>query len=334
MIDYQALIRALADYPALRQWANDLPRQIEQGLSLSRWGDLPQWQAVLEQLSQQLPELIPSALNFRDQVLIGTQTDCSDEQRQYLQKLLMKLHPWRKGPYQLFGLTIDTEWRSDLKWQRLQSQIATLTDRLVLDVGCGNGYHCWRMLGEGASRVIGIDPSPRFICQFYALKHFAQKIQADLPVDILPLGIEAMPSELKAFDTVFSMGVLYHRRSPMDHLRELKDLLRPGGQLVLETLVINGEYNDQALVPEGRYAKMRNVWFIPSPDTLLGWLRKCGFTDASCIDVSPTTSDEQRATEWMCFESLADFLDPGNQALTIEGHPAPVRAIFTATTPG
>lgn len=328
MIDYQSLLDALDNYPKLRKWAQALPEQIEQGLSPTRWGDLPQWREVLDQL----PDLTPSTLDFKNGVQIGADTDCSIEQREELKQVLMGLHPWRKGPYQLFGLGIDSEWRSDLKWQRLQDKVEPLVGRLVLDVGCGNGYHCWRMYGHGARRVIGIDPSPRFIHQFYALKHFAEKAGADLPVGILPLGIEAMPNELKAFDSVFSMGVLYHRRSPMDHLRELKDLLRPGGQLVLETLVIDNKKTNHSLVPEGRYAKMRNVWFIPTPNTLLSWLRKCGFKAEICIDVSPTTSEEQRATEWMTFESLADFLDAGNPMLTAEGHPAPVRAIFTATT--
>ena len=56
------------------------------------------------------------------------------------------------------------------------------------------------------------------------------------------------------------MGVLYHRRSPIDHLLELKGCLQTGGELVLETLVIDGGLGE-VLVPENRYAKMRNVWF-------------------------------------------------------------------------
>ncbi len=329
VIDYQTLLTSLESETNLRLWAKALPAQIEQGLNSSRWGDLSQWQQVLEKL----PNLSPSTLEFKDKMQIGDSADCNEEQRQALKKLLMGLHPWRKGPYELFGLDIDTEWRSDWKWQRLLPGLEPLEDRLVLDVGCGNGYHCWRMLGEGARQVIGIDPSPRFIHQFYALKYYAEKAQPEVAVDVLPLGIEDMPDNLEAFDTVFSMGVLYHRRSPLDHLRELKDLLRPGGQLVLETLVIDSEDQNHALVPEGRYAKMRNVWFIPTANALLGWLRKCGFKNERCIDISPTTTDEQRSTEWMTFESLTDFLNTSHANLTIEGHQAPIRAIFTAKSP-
>jgi tRNA (mo5U34)-methyltransferase len=179
--------------------------------------------------------------------------------------------------------------------------------------------------GAGAARVIGIDPSARFVMQFAVLRRYL----GILPVDVLPLGIEQLPRELAAFDTVFSMGVLYHRRSPFDHLRELRELLRPGGQLVLETLVIDGGPG-QVLVPEGRYAKMANVWFIPTPATLVSWLRKAGFRDPCVVDVTTTTTAEQRRTEWMRFESLADFLDPEHPHLTVEGHPAPLRAVCLA----
>jgi tRNA (mo5U34)-methyltransferase len=181
------------------------------------------------------------------------------------------------------------------------------------------------MLGAGAERVIGIDPSPRFVIQFLMLKHFL----GDIPVDVLPIGIEALPNNMRFFDTTFSMGVFYHRRSPMDHLRELKATLKPGGQLVLETLIIDGELGE-CLVPEGRYAMMRNVWFLPSAPTLLSWLKKTGFSNPKLIDTSTTTIEEQRSTAWMRFQSLADFLDPNDPSKTVEGYSAPLRATFIA----
>ena len=229
----------------------------------------------------------------------------------------------------MFGVHIDTEWRSDWKWERLQQSIDSLQGRRVLDVGCGSGYHCWRMRGDGAAEVIGIDPTPLFIVQFWALQKYLQQDT----VWVLPLPMEKVPTKLQAFDTVFSMGVLYHRRSPLDHLQELKDCLRPGGQLVLETLVIEGELGD-TLLPEGRYARMGNVWFLPSTDTLLSWLRKLGFVDEQLVDVCVTTTQEQRSTQWMTFHSLANFLDPDDSSRTIEGYPAPRRAIVTARLPG
>lgn len=323
MIDYQTLIDALADGP-LASWSKQLPEQIAAGLDERRYGDLPQWRQALAQL----PQLTPSQLDFKHSVTIGASADCDPETQAQLRAALEALIPWRKGPYWIFGIHIDTEWRSDWKWDRVIPHLAPLHNRLVLDVGCGNGYHCWRMLGEGAARVIGIDPSPRFVVQFQAVKQLAGSQQ---PVDVLPLGIEALPPNLQAFDTVFSMGVLYHRRSPMDHLRELKEALRPGGQLVLETLVIEGELGE-VLVPEGRYAMMNNVWFLPSCASLLSWLTKVGFRDARLVDVCQTSTEEQRGTDWMRFHSLENFLDSANPSLTAEGHPAPMRAVFVAET--
>ncbi|MBQ0711808.1 MAG: tRNA 5-methoxyuridine(34)/uridine 5-oxyacetic acid(34) synthase CmoB [Porticoccus sp.] len=332
LIDFSPLLTAIADGP-LEAWAKILPKQLEEAMSAERWGDLPGWQLALENL----PQIKPSQIDLKDGMTVGQASDCDESTRQKLRETLMGLHPWRKGPYNLFGLPIDTEWRSDWKWDRVIPHLAPLKDRLVLDVGCGNGYHCWRMLGEGADRVIGIDPSGKFVHQFYAIKHYVSAIRHDvkesptdlLPVDVLPVGIEQLPSDLKAFDTVFSMGVLYHRRSPMDHLRELKDCLLPNGQLVLETLVIEGGLGD-VLVPEGRYAKMRNVWFLPSVDTLLSWMKKCGLKNPRMVDMSRTSFEEQRSTEWMHFDSLPDFLDPNDDSLTAEGHPAPIRAVFVA----
>ena len=326
-IDYAPLLAALANSgnAVLREWAEQLPELITGGINTARWGDLPQWLAAL----RELPNIDPLFVELENRVVIGDPGLLDKARRHTLRETLMALHPWRKGPFELFGLAIDTEWRSDWKWQRLVESIEPLTGRRVLDIGCGSGYHCWRMLGAGAERVVGIDPAVKFVCQFYALKHF---LDPQLPVDVLPLGIEQLPEESHAFDTVFSMGILYHRRSPMDHLRELRAQLCSGGQLVLETLVIEGELG-AVLVPEGRYAKMPNVWFIPSVPTLISWLRKCGFKQVKSVDVSPTRVTEQRSTEWMKFESLSDFLDPHDSTLTDEGHPAPLRAVITATAP-
>lgn len=325
MIDYTPLYAGLQHIPELRFWLATLPQQIAEALSPARWGELPEWQAVLEAL----PDVAPSSIETGSEVRIGSAADISPAQTEILETQLHKLHPWRKGPWNVFDTLIDTEWRSDWKWDRVAPHLDDLSNRLVLDVGCGSGYHCWRQYGAGARRVIGIDPSAKFVAQFYALKKY---LGLDRPVDVLPLGIEALPENLRAFDTTLSMGVLYHRRSPMAHLRELKETLRPGGQLLLETLVIDGGLGE-CLVPEGRYAKMRNVWFFPSTATLESWLRKTGFTNVKTVDLDRTTLQEQRSTDWMRFESLVDFLDPEDHSKTIEGHPAPLRATLTATAP-
>jgi len=304
---------------------DQLPILLETNFNCERHGDLQRWLGCLDQL----PPLLASTIQLdNDAIRIGNKKDCSPADAAILKQVLQGLHPWRKGPFEFFGLYVETEWRSDWKWARLKNHIDSLKDKTVLDVGCGSGYHCWRMRGAGASTVIGIEPGPLFIAQFYAAQRYIQ----DKQVQVLPLRMEDLPENLQAFDTVFSMGLLYHRRSPMDHLLELRDALKPDGQLILETLVINGKVGE-ILVPEGRYSKMGNVWFIPSPLTLESWLRKTGFVHIQCIDITTTTVEEQRATEWMQFQSLKDFLDPVDSSRTIEGYPAPNRCILLARKP-
>lgn len=323
MIDFKELLSDIQQ-PELSGLYHALESALSAGLSTSRYGDLQQWLTALAAL----PAIQAREIDLENSVTIGTAAEISASQQSQLLTQLQALIPWRKGPVNVFGIHIDTEWHSDWKWQRVIPHIQPLQNRVILDVGCGNGYHCLRMLGAGAARVIGIDPSPRFVVQFYMLK----KLIGAVPVDVLPVGIEALPADLGAFDTTFSMGVLYHRRSPMDHLRELKETLKPGGQLVLETLVITGGLGE-VLVPEGRYAMMNNVWFIPSSATLASWLKKCGFVDVQLVDECATTTEEQRSTPWMTFHSLNEFLDPADASRTAEGHPAPRRAVFVATKP-
>lgn len=320
---YQPLFDYLDDM-GLSAWREQLAQQIKEQLSVSRHGKMPMWEAAI----QALPDVELSEIELQSRVDIATETDLRDFPQETLVELLKTFHPWRKGPYRLFGIDIDTEWRSDWKWDRVLPHIQSLHGRRVLDVGGGNGYHGWRMQGEGAELVIGIDPTAVFTMQYQLMQHF---IQSDKHF-VLPIGIEHMPDNLALFDTVFSMGVLYHRRSPLKHLMELRGCLRPKGELVLETLIIDGELG-MSLMPESRYAKMKNVWFIPSTETMLLWLRKCGFKNARCVDVNVTSLEEQRRTDWMTFESLADYLDPDDSSKTIEGYPAPMRGVFVANAP-
>lgn len=321
MIDFSGFYRHL-EATNLSPCLDWLPRGVHERIFNANNGNLPRWLDALAQL----PCIPCSSLDCdADTVSIGAREDCDDETREQLRQVLQSLMPWRKGPYDVFGIHIDSEWRSDWKWRRLQDHIAPLTGRLVLDVGCGSGYHLWRMLGAGAHLAMGIDPSLLYVCQFQALRYYAG-LQS---LAVLPFKSEDLAGRIGGFDTVFSMGVLYHRRTPLAHLRELQQFLRPGGEMVLETLVIDGAEGD-VLVPEGRYAKMNNVWYIPSPAELMLQLSRLGFADIRLVDINRTSCEEQRRSDWMQFESLEDFLgeDP---ATTIEGYPAPTRATLVAT---
>jgi tRNA (mo5U34)-methyltransferase len=285
-------------------------------------GHYPHWRQAVDAM----PMLQTQDYAFDQAVIrVGQREAMDDAAFARLHESLKALQPWRKGPFSLFGCDIDAEWRCDQKWQRVASHL-NINGKSVLDVGCGNGYYLWRMLGAGAKSVVGIDPYWLYVMQFEAIRRF---LPADVPVALLPATLENITPNIQWFDVVFSMGVLYHRKCPFEHLSELRQTLRPGATLVLETLVVEGE-EGYSLLPEDRYAKMNNVWQIPSIPTLYSWLARCGFGGIETLDVTATTAEEQRVTQWSNDQSLRDFLDPQDNSRTIEGYPAPLRAVVVA----
>lgn len=287
---------------------------------LAAHGDLPRWSNAL----MSLPDLSPRTLTLADRV--GADGPASSAERQRLREALANLHPWRKGPFELFGVHIDTEWRSDWKWRRIAAALGPLPGAEILDVGCGNGYFGWRALSVGAARVLGVDPSVLFYLQHLAVSKYVAPLAPGHNV-LLPIPFEILP--VQSFDLVLSMGVIYHRPHPAEHIRQLAAQVAPGGRLLLESLVVTSG-PDLYPAHNERYARMRNVSVVPRVDSLTQWLHDAGFGSVEVIDVSRTTANEQRSTPWMTFESLAEALDPGDPERTVEGHPAPVRAALLA----
>jgi len=310
--------RALQTVP---QWRDLLPLAER---NVVGHGDAAAWLATIDAL----PAIAPADVDIGPTVRIGRADDIDDAQRTVLHDRLLTLQPWRKGPFALFGVDIDTEWRSDWKWARVAPHVA-LSGKRVLDVGCGNGYYGWRMCAAGAHSVVGVDPTIVYAMQFAAAAKYLSAARPDLDNAVLPLRLEDARDGDHHFDTVFSMGVLYHRRDPLEHLARLRAHACRGGDVVVETLVV-ADGSTEVLMPRERYARMRNVWQIPSPARLLGWLAAAGFADARIVDVTATTVDEQRPTGWMRGESLIHALDPRDPTRTVEGYPAPVRAIAVA----
>ena len=329
---YVTLLELAQQYPSAYEWLTRLPTWLNAIKDKANYAHAPAYQAAVARL----PKLTVNRVDLSSDTLT-VDASLNPSQHKQTTALLKQLMPWRKGPFQVgdneSGITIDTEWRSDWKWQRVAPHLSRLDGRRVLDVGGGSGYHGWRMAGAGADTVIIIDPSCLFYHQFMAIRHFVGAADAHetgrYRTHYIPVPLEALPEHSQLFDTVFSMGVLYHRASPFEHLQQLKGQLVKGGELVLETLVVEGDANT-VLVPHDRYAQMNNVYFLPSVAALTDWLKKVGFSDVRCVDVAVTSTEEQRQTEWMTYHSLTDFLDPNDPTKTVEGYPAPMRATLIA----
>ncbi|MDG1874684.1 MAG: tRNA 5-methoxyuridine(34)/uridine 5-oxyacetic acid(34) synthase CmoB [Mariniblastus sp.] len=258
-------------------------------------------------------------------VEIGKFNDLNAAQHSQLQQTIDILGPWRKGPFRLFDKEIDAEWKSNLKWSRIENAIGELKGRQILDVGCGNGYYMFRAAHGQPKSIIGLDPSVTFYCAFELMQRFLQMKHLQYE----RLGVEHLYVFDQAFDIAMCMGILYHHRSPIEILRNLRQTLKVGGVAIIESQTIPGN-GSVALFPEDRYAKARNVFFVPTKDCLVNWVRRSGFKNVEVVSHLKVTPEEQRTTKDMTWESLADFLNPADPNLTIEGHPAPYRTVIRA----
>lgn len=291
---------------------------------------LPFWEPHRE-LLRRLPGAARSSRSMfsEAEVRLGIGAQLSKRESAVIDEGIELLQPWRKGPFEVCGKPIDAEWRSDFKWSRVEQLAASISGKRVADIGCGNGYYMFRMQELGPQLVVGMDPSDRFYYQFQFLQHFAQCESLAFE----PFGVEHAPLFNSFFDAVFCMGVIYHRPDPIGMLRDLRQCLQPGGLLVLESQAIPGDAH-LALFPEERYAKARNVYFVPTAGCLANWVRRAGFAEVEVCSSVKVTAGEQRRTEQARFESLEDFLDPEDRSRTIEGYPAPLRVIVKAIKPG
>lgn len=317
ILQHPGLEKAFSQAPFVDSWP-----EVEQYLK-SYWqnpnhGDLARWQAALERVMELAPEELTN-WQVRDNYLqLARKTP--QKAKAALEQALQQLHPWRKGPLAIGPVDIDTEWRSDWKWQRLKPHL-DFTGKHVLDVGSGNGYYGYRMLDAGATSVIGIDPTLLFVMQARLMQYCSGH-----PNNwVLPMTLEQLPKSVQGFDIALSLGVLYHRKKPIEHLKHLLQCVKPGGQMVVETFVLPPGWGEALEVD--RYARMRNVYQIPSVERLCQWMEQAGWENIRIVDLCRTSTREQRSTDWMRFESLIESLSAVDQKLTVEGLPGPIRCM-------
>ena len=259
-----------------------------------------------------------------DVVTIGLGDERTEDERKRIREDLQAFMPWRKGPFSVAGIDIDAEWRSERKWRRLLPILPDLKGKVVADIGCNNGYYMFRMTPFHPRLVLGLEPTIQHYYCFNALNAMAgfENLHTDL------LGVEHLSLFPACFDVIFLMGIIYHRPSPIDVLKDIYAALQPGGTLILESQAIPGD-EPMALFPEKTYAKVPGTYFVPTGTCLRNWMQRTGFADVKIFCSHPMSSAEQRRTDWMVFESYNDFLDPDDPSLTVEGYPAPARVFLS-----
>ena len=285
------------------------------------WKNVEPWFLQLQEASK--IEKSNLEIDYGDWFSVGKKEDLTSEEFEVIEKTAKKLIPWRKGPFKIFGLEIDSEWQSNIKYNLIRPHF-NLKDKVVADIGCNNGYYMFRMLEDKPKRLIGFDPSPLTLHQFEFVNHF---VKSDIIYEML--GVEHLEFYNHKFDFIFMLGVLYHRPDPVGTLKSLARGLNSKGEILIDTFMIDGE-EELCLTPNKRYSKIPNIYFIPTIPALKNWLERAGFEDIEVLATTVTTSDEQRKTEWSFDQSLEDFLDENDKTKTVEGYPAPKRVYIKA----
>ena len=307
LLPYQTELRHAARIAALR---------VKAALELAH----PKYRPIVEALSHCTLDPVKQLDLDRATVMIGGADELSEEKKAALLKLLQSFIPWKKGPFSLFGIDIDAEWRADLKWQRIEPFCGPLAGKRVADIGCNNGYYMLRMMPHKPEVVVGFDPYGKY---WYAF-HMLQSLVGDPRMALELLGVEHIHLFERFFDVIFCLGILYHHTDPVGILSKMRKSLRYGGKVIIDCQGIAGD-ESMALVPRRRYAGARGVWFLPTYACLESWLLRADFKVITPIYAGALTPDEQRATPWANIPSLADFLDPADPSKTVEGYPAPQR---------
>ena len=285
------------------------------------WKNVQPWYEQIQKLSQ--IEKSNLSIDYGDWFSVGKKEDLTSQEFDLIIDAAKKLIPWRKGPFNIFGLEIDSEWQSNIKYNLIRP-FFNLKDKVVADIGCNNGYYMFRMLEDKPKRLIGFDPSPLTLHQFEFINHF---VKSDIVYEML--GVEHLELYNHKFDFIFMLGVLYHRPDPVGTLKSLARGLNSKGEILIDTFMIDGE-EELCLTPNKRYSKIPNIYFIPTIPALKNWLERAGFEDIEVLATTVTTSEEQRKTPWSFDQSLEDFLDENDKTKTVEGYPAPKRVYVKA----
>ncbi|MFA6741187.1 MAG: tRNA 5-methoxyuridine(34)/uridine 5-oxyacetic acid(34) synthase CmoB [Arcobacteraceae bacterium] len=285
------------------------------------WKNVEPWYLQLQEVFK--IEKNNLSIDYGDWFSVGTKEDVSIEEQEIILQTAKSLIPWRKGPFKIFDLEIDSEWQSNIKYNLIRP-FFDLKDKVVADIGCNNGYYMFRMLEDKPKRLVGFDPSPLTLHQFEFINHF---VKSDIVYEML--GVEHLEFYNHKFDFIFMLGVLYHRADPVGTLKSLAKGLNSKGEILIDTFMIDGE-EELCLTPNKRYSKIPNIYFIPTISALRNWLERAGFEDIEVIATTITTSEEQRKTIWSFDQSLEDFLDENDKTKTVEGYPAPKRVYMKA----
>ncbi|MFT4921349.1 MAG: ubiquinone/menaquinone biosynthesis C-methylase UbiE [Haloarculaceae archaeon] len=126
-------------------------------------------------------------------------------------------------------------WNEEMRDEAVEMLDIEAGDR-VLDVGCGTGFATERLLEE-TDHVHGLDQSAHQLEQAYG------KFGKRGPVRFCRGDAERLPFADDAFDVVWSSGSIEYWPNPVEALRELRRVAKPGQQV----LVVGPDYPNRTV---------------------------------------------------------------------------------------
>ncbi|MAY42735.1 MULTISPECIES: bifunctional 2-polyprenyl-6-hydroxyphenol methylase/3-demethylubiquinol 3-O-methyltransferase UbiG [unclassified Neptuniibacter] len=170
-------------------------------------------------------------------------------------------------------------------------RIAQLSEKNVLDVGCGGGILSESMAQRGAT-VTGIDmgAAPLKIAKLHGL-------ESGVNVNYKQITVEELAAEQpESFDVVTCMEMLEHVPDPSSIVQACAKLCKPGGTLFFSTLnrnpksylfAIVGAEKLLKLVPDGTHDFKKFI----RPSELGTWIRESGLqsTEMCGLTYNPLT---------------------------------------------
>lgn len=142
-------------------------------------------------------------------------------------------------------------WDDGYLWAGIAPLIAKLKPRRIFDLGCGNGVNARRLAALGYA-VTAVDPSVSGIEQAQRVPSAAEFAVASAYDDLA--------ARFGCFDLVVSLEVVEHVYSPKAFIERVRDLLQPGGTVILST-PYHGYLKNLAIALSGRFdAHVNPLW--------------------------------------------------------------------------
>lgn len=221
-----------------------------------------------------------------------------------LAEVLSLFCPWRLGPWRICGHYIDSQWRGEMKWNRIIERYPHLLEgdlkgKCVADVGAHNGYYMYRLSFSRAKWVVGFEPVAKHYCAYHIIQNLVRVPNLYLE----PFGYQGLKFYPRYFDVIFCMGVLYHHTDPVGILRMIHASLCTGGYLILDTQGISGD-RSVAFMPRKFYKGRKGYWWLPTLSCLLNMIQRAGFQKNEVFYQGILTEKEQRSSK-LCENSLS-----------------------------